>query len=116
MIKNNQYFARKTQLVEAMKEKLLGMPYGFSFNEDMEPRYFKPMYCGEPREERLCEVYLTDPDDYAQEVVVSTAYEDEYGYELIDIFNFDEFSNEEMETIMRLCGVEIPLEGEFYME
>ena len=116
MEKNNQYFARKAQLYNAMKEALLGMEYGFGFDMDDDSKVFYPIWLSCPREEHLWEVYLTDPDDYTQDVVVVTAYQDESGQFVSNDSEFSEFSNDEMETIMRFCGVEIPQEGEFYVE
>lgn len=109
------YDERKKQLYQTMKEELLSRPNGFWFEPDRDgPKYFCPKYLGEERMEYLTEVYLDD-EEYDQ-IIVNTLYEDQDGKECVQVSSFSEFSNDEMATIMHLCGVEVPMEGEFYVE
>lgn len=99
------YEDRKKQLNEAMKATLRTMPYGYLFNQETEPdKYFTAKKWSEPGQEYLSEVFLTDEDEESEVAVVTIRRDEDYPDECA----FTEFSNDEMEEIMRLCGVEVP--------
>lgn len=104
------YEKRKWQLEDAMRAALAKTDYGFYFDNDrVNRKVFYPIFRGSPREEFLSEIFVDDDE----RIVVHTWYKDGCDpnhpeREDIEITPFDEFSDEEMETIMRLAGVPIP--------
>lgn len=111
------YDERKAQLDAAMKKAVAKTNYGFCFVATDKPKIFYPLYFGEKREEELLEVYASE--EYG-DIYIVTKWNSGNGAERIDsnimeereTSRFIEFSNEEMEQIMSLCGVEIPDENE----
>ena len=99
----NQYELTKQELVNATKRHIIKNG-AFLAEEGNEPM-FSPVFFGTARNEKLCEVYLTDDTPSDRTVVVATLPE---GETECDYTNFDEFSNGEMLTIMRLAGIPVP--------
>ena len=107
------YDERKNQLEAAMRCALLNDVYNeFCFyfgNTPKGNKTFNPIFCGEPREEQLEEVYIGDDD----RIWVTTGYKDEnhpYDPQTMEYTPFEEFSNGEMVQIMQMCGVPVPPE------
>ena len=109
------YNKRKAQLNAAMTAALRKTGHGFYFPEDTINRpAFYPVYAGGTRKEYLYEVYIDD----AGLIEVVTRYESDIypGTEEEVYSGFAEFSNDEMEEIMKLCGVPVPGESRMVTE
>lgn len=101
-----EYSLEKQELVNATKRHLI--KNGAFLVENGKELAFTPISGGKPRLERILEVYLTDDTPSDRQVVVVTEYRKPNGEWESEHTAFDEFSNEEMETIMRLAGIPVP--------
>lgn len=102
----NKYELTKQELVNATKRHLI--KNGAFLVENNKELAFNPISGGTPRLERILEVYLTDDTPSDRQVVVVTEYRLPSGEWESEHTAFDEFSNVEMETIMRLAGIPVP--------
>ena len=101
---NEDYAKRKQTLLDAIGDAIKNSGRVFSFSEESNKVFF-PIYCGEPREERICDAYI---DEWNGDPTISTYYKDEDGETCIEYTKIADFSNEEIETIMGLLGIKVP--------
>ena len=96
--KKSKYDEEKERLVDtirkAVKEK---GGFGFEYGEKM----FTPIFCGDPREESIIDVFVEENDD----VTIVTTYLDEDGMQMDEETNCEEFSNDEIKEIIKLLGI-----------
>jgi hypothetical protein len=102
----NKYELTKQELVNATKRHLI--KNGAFLADNDKELAFTPISGGTPRLERILEVYLTDDTPSDRQVVVVTEYRLPSGVWESEHTAFNEFSNDEMETIMRLTGIPVP--------
>lgn len=102
--KANYYEKEKERLLDKIRDAVEESG-GFVF-EDGE-KVFHPIYVGEPREERIREVYMEEKYDEEEKpsVVVVTSFTDEDGKVEDERTNCAEFSNDEIRKIIELLGI-----------
>ena len=100
----NSYEEEKERLIDTIRDAVEESG-GFVF-EDGE-KVFHPIYVGEPREERIREVYTEEEYDEGEKpnVVVVTSFTDEDGKVMDEHTNCAEFSNDEIKKIIELLGI-----------
>lgn len=102
--KANSYEEEKERLLDTIRDAVEESG-GFVF-EDGE-KVFHPIYVGEPREERIREVYTEEEYNEGEKpyVVVVTSFTDEDGKVEDERTNCAEFSNDEIRQIIELLGI-----------
>lgn len=100
----NKYEEEKERLLDIIRDAVEESG-GFVFEDGK--KVFHPIYVGEPREERIREVYAEEEYDEGEKpsVVVVTSFTDEDGKVEDEHTNCAEFSNDEIRKIIELLGI-----------
>lgn len=91
------YLQKKKDMIRTFRKELVKMEGGYAFSKS-ETNSIMLTYCGEKQREYVMDVYLDDDDV----IVVHTKF-DEGGNESEEWTKLSDFSNDEIEEIIKLC-------------
>ncbi len=102
--KEDSYKKEKEELLDIIRDAVEENG-GFVFKDG--EKVFHPIYVGEPREERIREVYTEESEEGENPyVIVVTTFTDESGMPMDEHTNCADFSNDEIKEIIKLIGAE----------